>query len=93
MSRTVALALLGLLMALNAFWNYTFFRLENLRLSFGLSLVYGVVAIALLFCLTSHDYVNALILLPYILYMFYSYGWGYSILQLNPELAKRLVLE
>jgi len=83
--RTIALILLGIVMTLNALWNYTFFRMENLRLSFTLSLVYGVIALILFVCLIWFDYVTALVLLPYVLYMSYSFRWGYGLLKLNPE--------
>ena len=79
-----ALILLLIVMLLNAVWNYTFFRLENLRLSFILSVVYGVAALALLICLVMLDSVGAFVLLPYMLYMIYSYRWGYGLIKLNP---------
>jgi len=82
----VALILLSIVMALNAFWNYTFFRLENLRLSFILSLAYGAIALALFSYLIWFDRISALVLVPYVLYMTYSYRWGHQLLKLNPEL-------
>jgi benzodiazapine receptor len=84
--RDVALILLWIVMALNAFWNYTFFRLENLRLSFILSLVYGAIALVLFACLIWFDYITALVLLPYVLYMIYAYRWGHGLLKLYPDL-------
>jgi translocator protein len=81
------LILVLMVMLLNALWNYTFFRLENLRLSFILSLVYGIAAVALLIRLIMLDPVSALILLPYMLYMIYSYRWGYGLMKLNPEVS------
>lgn len=85
-ARDIALVLLGIVMLLNAVWNYTFFRMENLRMSFILSLIYGAAALALFACLIWLDYASALVLSPYVLYMLYSYRWGYGLLKLNPEL-------
>jgi len=84
--REISLALLLIVMLLNAFWNYTFFRMQDLRVSFTLSLIYGAFALALLACLTALDHGSAIVFLPYILYMIYSYRWGYALLKLNPDL-------
>lgn len=84
--RNIALILLWSVMALNAFWNYTFFRMKNLRLSFILSLLYGMPVLVLFVCLILFDRIGALVLLPYVLYLPYMYRWGYGLLTLNPEL-------
>lgn len=79
-----ALILLGVVMTLNALWNYTFFRMGNLRLSFVLSLLYGIVSLALIVCLMLIDAIGALVFLPYLLYLAYAYTWSYRLLTLNP---------
>jgi tryptophan-rich sensory protein len=83
--KTAALILLLIIMAVNAFWNYVFFRLENLFYSFVLSILYSLVAVALFFCLLRFDTIAALAQVPYLLYLIYAFRWGYGLLKLNPK--------
>ena len=85
--RTLALVLLLVVMLLNAIWNYTFFRKENLQSSFVLLLVYGAFAIGLFVCLTAVDRITAIVFLPYLIYMIYSFRWSYALMRLNPNLG------
>lgn len=83
--RYVALSLLLAVMAVNAFWNYVFFRMQNLFYSFALSVFYTLLAVALFVCLLRFDYVAAYAEIPYLLYLIYAFYWGYSLLKLNPK--------
>jgi translocator protein len=82
--RRVDLALLLVVMAVNAFWNYGFFRRRDLRFSFALSVFYSLVAVALFICLLQFDYVAAFVEVPYLLYLSYAFYWSYELLKLNP---------
>ena len=80
-----ALALLLVVMAVNAFWNYVFFRAQNLFYSFVLGIFYSFVAIALFICLIQFDKIAALALAAYLLYLIYAFRWSYRLLKLNPQ--------
>jgi tryptophan-rich sensory protein len=81
--RYTAFALLLLIMALNAFWNYFFFRRENLFAAAVLGAFYSVVAIVLFVCLWQFDYLAAYVLVPYLLYLIYAFYWSFRLLKLN----------
>ena len=84
--RTAAFALVGVMMFVNAFWNYFFFRTRNLFHAYLLGLPYGVIALSLfLLLLLRVDRMAAWCLLPYLLYLFYGSFWGYRIWKLNPQ--------
>ena len=53
------MALLLVMMGVNAFWNYVFFRTQNLLLSFFAFAFYPFVAIALFICLLQFDKIAA----------------------------------
>jgi translocator protein len=81
--RSVAFALVGAIMFVNALWNYFFFRTRNLFHAYLLGLPYGVIAISLfLVLLLRLDRLAAWCLLPYLLY---GNLWGYRIWKLNPS--------
>jgi translocator protein len=81
--RYAALSLLLAVMAVNAFWNYVFFRLRNFLYSFVLGVFYSFLAIALFICLLRFDYIAAIAETPYLLYLTYAFYWGYGLLKLN----------
>ena len=84
--RSVAFALLGAIMFINALWNYFFFRTGNLFHAYLLGLPYGAIALSLfLLLLLRVDRMAAWCLLPYILYLFYANIWGYRVWKLNPR--------
>jgi tryptophan-rich sensory protein len=84
--RSVAFALLGAIMFVNALWNYFFFRTGNLFHAYLLGLPYGAIAFSLfLLLLLRVDRMAAWCLLPYILYLFYASIWGYRVWKLNPR--------
>lgn len=85
--RTAAICLVLTVLLVNAFWNYLFFRLRSLRLSFVASVVYAVVALGLLPLLYQLDRVAAWCLLPYALYLSYANWWGYALWRANPMLG------
>ncbi len=72
-------------MAINALWNYVFFRIQNLLYSFVLSLLYGSVTIALFISLINLDTSAALALAPYLIYSLFALYWGYKLWKLNPN--------
>ena len=82
--RSVALVLLGVLMFVNAVWNWFFFRTRNLRHAFAIGLPYGIVALVLFFVLLRLDPVAAWWLSPYLVYLLYAGLWGYRVWRLNP---------
>jgi tryptophan-rich sensory protein len=81
--RYTAFALLLVLMAANAFWNYVFFRRRDLFYSFVIGVLYSLGAVALFVCLYQFDFLAAYALTPYLLYQIYAFYWGYGLLKLN----------
>jgi tryptophan-rich sensory protein len=81
--RDAALALLVGMMLMNAMWNYVFFRVRNLCLSFVAFLPYGLMAVALFGVTLQLDRFAALVLLPYILYLGYAVAWGFRLWKEN----------
>ena len=85
-TRSAAFALLGVLMFVNALWNYFFFRTGNLFHAYLLGLFYNAIALSLfLLLLLQVDRTAAWWLFPYILYLFYANIWGYRVWRLNTE--------
>ena len=84
--RSVAFALVGAIMFINALWNYFFFRTRNLFHAYLLGVPYGVIALSLfLLLLLRVDHIAAWSLFPYILYLFYAGILGYHMWKLNPQ--------
>ena len=84
--RSVAFALVGAIMFINALWNYFFFRTRNLFHAYLLGVPYGVIALSLFFLLLLRvDHIAAWCLFPYILYLFYAGILGYHMWKLNPQ--------
>lgn len=83
--RYTAFTFLLVVMAVNAFWNYVFFRLENLFYSFVLGVFYTLAAVAVFVCLYQFDYIAAYVLVPYLLYLIYAFRWSYKLWKLNPK--------
>jgi tryptophan-rich sensory protein len=81
--RTVAVGLVIVILAANAFWNYLFFRAKNFLACLVLSLGYGVLVVALLVLLVRIDRTSAFVLLPYVAYLTYAGRLQYSIWRLN----------
>lgn len=84
--RPIAFALVLIIVAANAFWNYVFFRAQRLFYAFVVGFLYSVVAFALFVCLLRFDRVAAWAQVPYLLYLTYAYRWSRGLLRLNPEL-------
>jgi tryptophan-rich sensory protein len=91
--RYTAFALLLVVLAVNAFWNFVFFRRRNLFYSFVLSVFYTLAAVALFLCLYQFDYVAAFAEIPYLLYLIYALIWGYRLWKLNPNLSADLEIQ
>ena len=87
--RTAALGLVLMVLLTNAFWNYLFFRLRSLRLSFIAGVLYSFVALGLLTLLCKLDRVAAWVLLPYAVYLFYANWWGYALWRTNPMVVRK----
>ena len=81
--RTLALALAGGMMFINALWNYFFFRSRNLFHAYLIGLPYGLVVIALLVALHGVDRLAAFALWPYLLYLLYGNAFGFQVWKLN----------
>ena len=82
-ARTAALALILALMAINAFWNYIFFRARNLFAVLLTGIAYTLVAIALETCLLRADTTAALVFAPYCVYLIFANYWSYQLWRLN----------
>lgn len=85
--RTTALVLALLMMAINAFYNYVFFRAQNLFYCLLTGIPYIPAAIALFACLLALEPVAAWVFFPYLLYLIYVSFLGYKFWKLNPDLS------
>ena len=81
--RNTGLGLLVGMMAMNALWNYVFFRAQNLLLSFLAFLPYGLVALTLCVLTFQLDSIAAVSILAYIAYLGYATVWGYRLWRIN----------
>lgn len=84
MLRSATLALVLLMMVVNALTNYIIFRARNLRLSSIVGCLFPVMDMTLLFCLIQLDTHAAWSLAPYLIYRVYAVWWGYALWKLNP---------
>ena len=78
-----ALVCLVVLMSLNALWNLYFFRRRDLRGSFVVSVVYGVIALALTVVLARLGDGSVWVFAPYQIYLVYGAYYGYATWRLN----------
>lgn len=83
--RRAAFGLMLAVLALNAFWNYVFFRRAGLYGSFMLGVFYTLVAVALFVCLLQFDFIAAYVEIPYLLYLIYAFYWSSNLLKLNSK--------
>ena len=81
--RALALLCLVLLMSLNALWNLYFFRRRDLRGSFVVSVVYGLIALALTVTLSRLGDGSVWVFAPYQIYLVYGAYYGYATWRLN----------
>jgi tryptophan-rich sensory protein len=82
--RTAALSLILIVLLANAFWNYLFFRLGSLRLSFIVGVLYSLIALGLLILLYQLDRIATGSFLPYAFYLLYANWWGHALWRTNP---------
>lgn len=87
--RYVSLSLLLVAMAINALFNYTFFRLENLFYGLLTFVPYLPAVIGLFICLLQFDQAAAYVLLPYFVYLVYVTFLTHRFWKLNPGLQGR----
>lgn len=80
---SVAIALVVLMMILNALANYVIFRARNLYLSYIIGAWYPLLDVSLFLCLLSLDRVAAVALIPYLVYRIYGVWWGYALWKIN----------
>jgi tryptophan-rich sensory protein len=81
--RVAALSLTLIVLLANAFWNYLFFRVQNLGQSLALSAGYSLAAVVLLGLLMQVDRVAAWCLSAYVGYLPYANWWGYAVWRAN----------
>ena len=81
--RTVAVALIAVMLIANALTNYLIFRSQNLYLSFLVGCFFPVLDCALFLCVVQLDSVAAWSLIPYLIYRLYGVWWGYALWKAN----------
>jgi len=81
--RNLALALIMVMMVVNAQVNYVIFRARNLRLSFVIGNLFPLMDVSLFVCLLLLDKAAAWTLVPYLLYRIYALWWGYGLWKVN----------
>lgn len=81
--RTIAFALIVVMMSANAIWNYIFFRARNLFISFLAFGPYIVVTLSLIVTLSRFDQISAALIFLYLLYLVYAITWSYKLWNLN----------
>ena len=79
----LATDLLMIVMAANAFWNFVYFRLRDLRLTFWYSVGYACLVAVLLVALLRTDNIAAIVFAIYAAYLPYALALFYRIWKLN----------
>jgi tryptophan-rich sensory protein len=79
----IALALLGIILLLNALWSALFFRWCDLRASFIAFVPYVAVVAALVVLLSGLYPFGAALFACYCVYLLYASWWGYHLWRLN----------
>ncbi len=82
-AKPTALALIVLMMIINALTNYIIFRAQNLRLSFVVGAFFPLMDVGLFLCLLRLDVIAAWSLIPYLVYRIYGVWWGYRLWKAN----------
>jgi tryptophan-rich sensory protein len=82
-AHVVALWCVGLLLFVNALWNYFFFRKRDLRASLILNIPYGLIAIGLSAALIRVGDGIIWVFVPYLVYLVYGLYYGYATWRLN----------
>ena len=82
-SRTLALALIAIVMTSNAAWNLIFFRRRNLKAAVLFYLPYSALVILLICVLWRADAVAAGLFIAYAAYLLYALAWSYRVWKLN----------
>jgi tryptophan-rich sensory protein len=80
----LAFALILVVQASNAAWNYLFFRRRDLRLGFWFFLPYALIVAVLIFVLAIVDFRSAISFGAYGAYLPYAAWFTYQVWQLNP---------
>lgn len=84
-AKPIALALIVLMMIINALTNYIIFRAQNLRLSFVVGALFPLLDVSLFLCLLTLDPTAAWSLIPYLVYRIYGVWWGHSLWKANAK--------
>jgi translocator protein len=79
----IALALLVIILLLNALWSVLFFRWRDLRASFIAFIPYAAVVAALVVLLSGLYPFGAALFACYCVYLLYASWWGYQLWRLN----------
>jgi len=77
------IGLIGVVLVLNGYWNYVFFRRRSLRGAFLLFLPYGIVVLALTAIVAMIYPLGAALLACYGAYLVYATWWSYRLWKLN----------
>lgn len=86
--KLATLALIALMMILNALSNYVIFRARNLFGSFIIGSLFPILDITLFICMVQLDKTAAWLLVPYLLYRLYAVWWGYGLWKLNGHVTR-----
>jgi benzodiazapine receptor len=81
--RTWSVMLVVLVMALNALWTFTFFRLRSLSVSTVVAALYAPVAVALFAVLWQYNRQAAWVFFLYMMYLIYAGWWSYGLWRAN----------
>ena len=88
--RSATIVLVLVMMLLNAMWNYVFFRMRKLYMSFVGTTLFPILDVALLWCLIQLESAAAWSLLPYLVYRVYSLWWIYRLWKMNRHTEARM---
>jgi|SRR5262245_5332450 len=81
--RNTAVVVVFAIMFLNVLWNWVFFRVQNLFISFIWFLPYNVLAIVLLVLVARIDERTSVVIVPYMTYLIYANVWTFRLWRLN----------
>jgi len=88
--RSVAIALILALLAINAFFNYVLFGMRNLFASLVVFVTYDLITIALTMSLLLLDKASAFVFIAYPVYLIFANYWAYQLWRLNQPTYEKI---
>lgn len=83
--KTLGIFFFGLQLILNLLWAPVFFILENIKLAFVIAVLLTISVFATVFCFIKLSLISAILLIPYIIWLFFACYLNLCFLSLNSD--------